>query len=123
MFCKLSVFLTCLLTFQIVNTSDKQSSHASNVAQTIDKSIDLPNEPKVTTLENVGDNDSANKVNGPHAKKHIVMFHPWGTRSHMNQFGPLITGLLEDGNSITSVFTISTNIVHDDYTEIIVEDR
>ena len=121
MFCKLSVFLTCLLTFQIVNTSDKQSSHASNVAQTIDKSIDLPNEPKVTTLENVGDNDSANKVN--HAKKHIVMFHPWGTRSHMNQFGPLITGLLEDGNSITSVFTISTNIVHDDYTEIIVEDR
>ena len=122
MFCKLSVFYICVLTFLIVNTSDKQSLHASNVAQTIDKSIDLPIESKVQTLENAGDNDSANKVNA-HAKKHIVMFHPWGTPSHMNQFGPLITGLLEDGNSITSVFTRSANILHDDYTEIIVEDR
>ena len=122
MSCKLSVFLICIFTFQVVYTSGKQSLHASNVIETTDKSIDLPNESKKESLENVSGKDLATKgtVN---AKKHIVMFHPWGTPSHKNQFKPLIKGLLEDGNAITSVFTRPMDIVDDDYTEIIVDDK
>ena len=120
MSCKLSVLLVCIFTFQVVYTSDKQSLHASNVIKTTDKSIDLPNESEIATLENVSDKDW--KTKGTDVKKHIVMFHPWGTPSHKNQFKPLIEGLLEDGNVITSVFTRPMDIVNDDYTEIIVDD-
>ena len=55
-------------------------------------------------------------------KKHILMFHPWGTPSHMNQLKPLVLGLLEAGNAVTAVFTRKTEINHNDYTEIIVQD-
>ena len=55
-------------------------------------------------------------------KKHILMFHPWGTPSHMNQFKPLIQGLLEAGNMVTALFVHETKITHENYKEIIVED-
>ena len=55
-------------------------------------------------------------------KKHILMFHPWGTPSHMNQFKPLIQGLLEAGNMVTALFVRETKIAHENYKEIIVED-
>ena len=122
MSCKLSIFLVFMFMFQVVYTSDKQSLHASNVIKTTDKSIDLPNESNKESLENVSGKDLATKVT-VNAKKHIVMFHPWGTPSHKNQFKPLIKGLLEDGNAITSVFTRPMDIVDDDYTEIIVDDK
>ena len=118
---KLSVFLACLFTFQVVYTSDKQRLHASNVIKTTDKSIDLPKESKIETLENVSGKDWATKGTVD-VKKHIVMFHPWGTPSHKNQFKPLIEGLLKDGNAITSVFTRPMDIVNDNYIEIIVDD-
>ena len=57
-----------------------------------------------------------------HSKKHILMFHPWGTPSHMNQFKPLIRGLLESGNMVTAVFVRESKIIHEYYKEIIVED-
>ena len=121
MSCKLSILLVCIFTFQVVYTSDKQSLHASNVIKTTDKSKDLPNESKIATLENVSGKDWKTKGTVD-VKKHIVMFHPWGTPSHKNQFKPLIEGLLKDGNAITSVFTRPMDIVNDDYTEIIVDD-
>jgi hypothetical protein len=55
-------------------------------------------------------------------KKHVLMYHPWGTPSHMHQFKPLILGLLEAGNAVTAVFVRETKIIHPDYAEIIVED-
>ena len=55
-------------------------------------------------------------------KKHILMFHPWGTPSHMNQFKPLIQGLLEAGNMVTALFVHETKITNENYKEIIVED-
>ena len=55
-------------------------------------------------------------------KKHILMFHPWGTPSHMHQFKPLILGLLDAGNTVTSVFVRKAQITHRHYTEIIVRD-
>ena len=62
------------------------------------------------------------KTDKSHVKKHILMFHPWGTPSHLLQFKPLIHGLLDAGNAVTAVFVTKTKINHQDYTEIIVED-
>ena len=56
------------------------------------------------------------------SRKHILMFHPWGTRSHMQQLTALLDGLLKSGNDVTGVFARKTEIVHQHYTEIIVKD-
>ena len=121
MFCKLAFLLFCVLSFQIVNASDKYNLHTTDNVKKTDKIGNLPDKPKRGSLATIESKESETK-DSIRIKKHILMFHPWGTRSHMNQFKPLIIGLLKAGNSITAVFTRETNIVHDDYTEIIVED-
>ena len=70
----------------------------------------------LTLLENDGKHGDDN------TKNHILMFHPWGTKSHMGQLKVLVKGLLESGNSVTGVFVRKTGIQHDDYVELIVED-
>ena len=54
--------------------------------------------------------------------KHVLMFHPWGTRSHMHQLTALLQGLLSSGNQVTAVFARNTEIRHQNYEEIIVAD-
>ena len=54
--------------------------------------------------------------------RHILMFHPWGTRSHMHQLTALLQGLLSSGNQVTAVFARKTEIMHQNYEEIIVAD-
>ena len=55
-------------------------------------------------------------------QRHILMFHPWGTRSHMHQLTALLLGLLSSGNLVTAVFARKTEIMHQNYEEIIVAD-
>ena len=55
-------------------------------------------------------------------QRHILMFHPWGTRSHMHQLTALLQGLLSSGNQVTAVFARKTEIMHQNYEEIIVAD-
>ena len=56
-------------------------------------------------------------------KNRILMFHPWGTRSHMGQLKVLVKGLLESGNAVTGVFVWKTGIEHENYVELLIEDR
>ena len=119
---KLSTFFVCLLTLQAVYASNKNSLHTPNVVKMTSSPNNIPKESVIETAQN--ENAKESEAKGiVYDKKHIVMFHPWGTPSHKNQFKPLIIGLLNAGHSITSVFTRPMDIVHDDYTEIIVEDR
>ena len=55
--------------------------------------------------------------------KHILMYHPWGTKSHKGQQHALLLGLLDRGHMVSGVFHEGSNIIHDGYTEIIVETR
>ena len=55
-------------------------------------------------------------------QRHILMFHPWGTRSHMHQLTALLQGLLSSGHQVTAVFARKTEIMHQNYEEIIVAD-
>ena len=59
----------------------------------------------------------------PNRVSHILMYHPWGTKSHRGQQNALINGLLERGYTITGVFSDESNLNHENYTEIIVETR
>ena len=51
----------------------------------------------------------------------ILMFHPWGRKSHRGQQNALLLGLLNEGHAVTGVFPEKSNIIHDGYTEIVVE--
>ena len=54
--------------------------------------------------------------------KHILLYHPWTTRSHMMQQTSLLRGLLEKGYHVTAVFPYPTGIDNPRYEEILVED-
>ena len=54
---------------------------------------------------------------------HVLMYHPWSTRSHRQQNNALLEGLLARGHRVTGVVPQSTHFNNINYTEIIVEDR
>lgn len=56
-------------------------------------------------------------------RKHIMMFFPWSTKSHRGQQIVLLQGLLDKGHTITAIFSGKSGIVHERYTEIIVNTR
>ena len=56
-------------------------------------------------------------------KGNILFFHNAGTRSHVNVMAALAEGLVKHGHKVTTVFYAKTNIVHEGYTEILIEDK
>ena len=55
--------------------------------------------------------------------KHILMYHPWGTKSHRGQQNPVILALLEKGHTVTGIFSEKGDIIHERYNELIVSTR
>ena len=51
---------------------------------------------------------------------HILMFHPWNTRSHRIQQNALLEALLARGHRVIGVFGQASDITSDNYTEIVV---
>ena len=47
------------------------------------------------------------------------MYHPWNTKSHRIQQNSLLHGLLDTGHHVLGVFGQSSDIQHDNYTEIV----
>ena len=57
------------------------------------------------------------------SKGHILFFHDRGTRSHIVVLSAAAQALVDAGFEVTTVFYAKTNIVHENYNEIIIEDR
>ena len=53
----------------------------------------------------------------------LLMFVPWNTRSHRMQQNAILEGMLARGHRVTGVFPQKYQEQHQNYTEIIVEDR
>ena len=51
---------------------------------------------------------------------HILMFHPWNTRSHRIQQNALLEALLARGHRVIGVFGQASDIASSNYTEIVV---
>ena len=100
----LSLFITCLLC--------KTNCSAEGSPSTADVNSE---NGKIAKLENA-------ESNGNIIKNHILMFHPWGTRSHSQQLNVLLRGLLKSGNAVTGVFAWKTGIEHPSYVELVVRD-
>ena len=118
---KILVFI--FFTFRLIYSLDHQDSHDTSETIKLNRGIDIVVDPDTLSIKSdslrTGNNKGTNKNQ---SKKHILMFHPWSAPSHLNQLKPLIQGLLDSGNIVTSVLVFKTKINHKDYTEIIVED-
>ena len=68
------------------------------------------------TQSNIEDTDSP-------IKGHILFFHNAGSRSHLIALSALAQGLLDHGYMVTTVFFAKSNIEHENYNEILIEDR
>ena len=80
------------------------------------------NPPKEILDKSLNEDDSALHQMDETRPSHILMFHPWNTKSHRIQQSALLEGLLAKGHRVTGVFPQSSSIRHDRYTEIVVED-
>ena len=89
-----------------------------NVAQkqtvVIDPKIHQPS--KASSKEEIATID-----NDP--KGHILFFHPAGTRSHLIAMNGFAEGLVENGYRVTSAIYAESKIIHDNYKEILIEDK
>ena len=103
----------CVFTSALADENLKKS-------EAIDRSIITADNTTNTSTSSTEDVSPSNQIISP--KKHILMFHPWGTRSHKYQLNALLLGLLKSGNAVTGVFAWKTDIVHQQYTEIVVKD-
>ena len=56
-------------------------------------------------------------------KGHILFFHNAGTRSHLIALNALAEGLVEHGHRVTSVQYMKSNINHENYTEVLIQDK
>ena len=56
-------------------------------------------------------------------KGHILFFHNMGTRSHLIAMGGLAEGLVQYGHKVTAVFYAKSKLDHENYTEILIEDK
>jgi len=54
---------------------------------------------------------------------HVLLYHPWNTKSHRMTQNAILQGLLARGHQVTGVFPQNSDIRNENYTEIVVEDR
>ena len=50
---------------------------------------------------------------------HILVFHGFGTKSHLLLLAPLMEELLHRGNNVTSIVFSTVGIKHENFTEIV----
>ena len=54
---------------------------------------------------------------------HLLMYVPWNTRSHRMQQDAVLEGMLARGHKVTGVFPQKYHSHHENYTEIVVNDK
>merc|ERR1719320_1751698 len=105
---KLFIGLCMLLDHCILGSAEKN-----------DENLEIEINQEIQEVEN---NDAIVEQLGKTKASHILMFHPWNTKSHRIQQNALLEGFLARGHRVTGVFPQSSSIKHDRYTEIVVED-
>ena len=58
-----------------------------------------------------------------HLGDHLVIYAPWNTRSHRMLQDALLEGVLAKGHRVTGVFPQEYQEKHENYTEILVNDK
>ena len=119
------VIIFCYVIFHCAHALDTPTLLTSGVVEGKEKQAEPLEDSKPDLINGIvkdTNTDQKGILGNDDPKKHILMFHPWGTPSHMNQFKPLIKGLLEAGNMVTALFVRETKITHGNFKEIIVED-
>ena len=85
---------------------------------------DIPAETKGTSIGQIEEGvKDIGKANESGRNLHILMYHPWGTKSHRGQQRALILGLLHNGHKILGVFADESDLKHENYTEVVVDTR
>ena len=111
--------LVCIFVFGgliISNSNAVKEDIVVKSKETIKNVVTLDQAPVVYNIENVHHNKASQKG-------HILFFHNAGTRSHLIAMNALAEGLVEYGHRVTTVFYAKSNIVHENYKEILIEDR
>ena len=88
----------------------------------LEENIDRKRTDIVVTEEGEGEKNDVNKLMEGTPSSHILMFHPWNTKSHRIQQNALLSGFLARGHRVTGVFHQGSDIRSERYTEIVVED-
>ena len=98
-----------------------QNSLVSSVKESskIEKNVENPTKSIEKAKKHV---ENVAKIAVTPLKGNILMFHNGGTRSHLIVMSALAKALLENGYKVTTIFFAKTNIVHENYDEILIED-
>ena len=120
---------------------DDISTKSSEVVQTADKTVEtlppngpgeekLSESPKVPVKSSSVLKETYKLVSNQKKiiaklppKGHILFFHNMGTRSHLIAMSALAEGLVQNGHKVTSVFYAKSKIDHENYKEILIEDK
>ena len=113
MFLKLFLCYCLLFCLLAAETEDKVKDK-DQPKEDIDRIVTKEEEQESDTIITQMDNTTPSS--------HILMFHPWNTKSHRIQQNALLEGFLARGHRVTGVFPQSSNIKNERYTEIVVED-
>ena len=105
---KLFIGLCILFVYCVLGAEERKNENLS---------IEINNE--IHEVEKI--DDTVEQL-GKAKASHILMFHPWNTKSHRIQQNALLEAFLARGHRVTGVFPQSSSIKHDRYTEIVVED-
>lgn len=105
----------------------KENSVPENDQASLRSSIEKSNEAIKDAVTSNGRTDLPHmeheRHNKPSRKGHILFFHNAGTRSHLIAMTALAEGLVDHGHKVTSLFYAKSNIMHENYTEILIEDK
>jgi hypothetical protein len=111
------ILYICLFYGAIIhNSAAATESLVVETKQTVQDEITLDQTPELLQTEK-------QMLEIPSQKSHVLIFHNAGTRSHLIAMNAVAEGLVEHGHQVTSVIYAKSNIVNDNYKEILIEDR
>ena len=110
------VFILVFCKLFISNSNAVKEDTVEKSKETNDNIVTFKQPPVISSNGNAHHNKASQKG-------HILFFHNAGTRSHLIAMNALAEGLVENGHRVTTVFYAKSNLVHENYKEILIEDR
>ena len=89
----------------------------------LSRTFAIEEKERIKEIDNLVTNvDNKGNALDENPSSHILMFHPWNTKSWRIQQNALLEGLLARGHRVTGVFPRESSIKNERYTEIVVAD-